>query len=155
MTPFDDLDIQRLVAAGGEQFEFNRLSDDLAARDGRLPLATLLANLRDGALRRWTPPGGGARGALNHVVIHGLDAAVPLGMQRRPPAPVMGIVLDELTEGGAHQHFGTTIEGRRVEASDLDWSYGTGPAERRTAAEHALALCGRRLPAMAAAPPPT
>ena len=126
-------------------FDFTRLSNELAARDGAAPPERLVADLRDDTLHHWTPPGGGSHDALNHAVVHGLDVTVPLG-RPRPPDDVMRIVLDDLTVGGVHEHFGTRIAGRRLEATDLDWSVGTGTTERATAADLALALCGRRVP---------
>jgi hypothetical protein len=45
----------------------------------------------------------------------------------------MRVVLDDLTEGGIHQHFGIVIEGRTLEATDLDWAYGSDPVLRGTA----------------------
>ena len=127
-------------------FDFGRLSNEIAARDAQLKTEELVANLHAETLLHWTPPGGGYRGALNHVVIHGLDVTVPLGLERRPPDETMRVVLDDLTEGGVHEHFGTAIEGRRLEASDLDWSYGSGPTLRGAAADLALVLCGRTIP---------
>src|SRR5436305_12726652 len=105
-------------------FDFGRLSNEIASRDARLPASELVANLRSEVMLRWTPPGGGYHGALNHVVIHGLDVTVPLGVPRRSPDDTIRIVLDDLTTGGVHEHFGTGIEGRSLQATDLDWSYG-------------------------------
>ena len=43
-------------------------------------------------------------------------------------------------------HFGISIEGRSLQATDLDWSYGSGPALRGRAEDLALVLCGRVIP---------
>src|SRR5947209_18013023 len=59
-------------------FDFGRLSNTIAARDAELPTAELVENLRSEILHRWTPPEGGQRGALNHVVVHGLDVTAAL-----------------------------------------------------------------------------
>ena len=126
--------------------DFGRLSNELAARDAELPPGELLAGLRSEVMQHWTPPGGGWHGALNHVVIHGLDVTVPLGVPRRPPDATIRVVLDDLTRGGVDAHFGTSIEGRRLQATDLDWSYGSGPALRGAAEDLALLLCGRTVP---------
>ena len=126
--------------------DFGRLSNELAARDAELPPGELLAGLRSEVMQHWTPPGGGWHGALNHVVIHGLDVTVPLGVPRRPPDATIRVILDDLTRGGVDAHFGTSIEGRRLQATDLDWSYGSGPALRGAAADLALLLCGRTVP---------
>ena len=129
------------------EFDFGRLSNEIASRDAGLPTSELLANLRSEVMQHWTPPGGGYHGALNHVVIHGLDVTVPLGVPRRSPDDTIRIVLDDLTTGGVHQHFGTSIEGRSLQATDLDWSYGSGPALHGKAGDLALLLCGRTVPA--------
>jgi uncharacterized protein (TIGR03083 family) len=128
-------------------FDFTRLSNQIAARDAELPTGELVSNLRSDVMRQWTPPGGGYRGALNHVVIHGLDVTVPLGVRRRSPDQTIRIILGDLTAGGGHAHFGTSIAGRRLTATDLDWSYGSGPVLRGQAGDLALAMCGRTVPA--------
>jgi uncharacterized protein (TIGR03083 family) len=128
-------------------FDFGRLSNEVASRDAELPTRELVADLRSEVMQHWTPPGGGYHGALNHTVIHGLDVTVPLGVPRRPPDDTIRVVLDDLTEGGGHEHFGTSIEGRSLQATDLDWSYGSGPALRGAAGDLALVLCGRAVPA--------
>jgi uncharacterized protein (TIGR03083 family) len=127
-------------------FDFGRLSNEIASRDAGLPPAELVASLRSDTMQHWVPPGGGYHGALNHVVIHGLDVTVPLGVPRRSPDETIRIVLDELTKGHVHVHFGTNIVGRRLQATDLDWSYGSGPMLRGPAEDLALMLCGRALP---------
>ena len=59
-----------------------RSPDSLSSRD--------IPSLCDG----WTPPGGGYHGALNHVVIHGLDITVPLREPRRASDTAIRYVLD-------------------------------------------------------------
>ena len=127
-------------------FDFGRLSNEIASRDAALPASELIANLRSHVMQHWTPPGGGYHGALNHVVIHGLDVTEPLGVPRLPPDDTIRIILDDLTKGEVHQHFGTSIEGRTLQATDLDWSYGSGPTLRGKAEDLALLLCGRTHP---------
>ncbi len=129
------------------EFDFGRLSNEIASRDAALPPSQLVANLRSEVMQHWTPPGGGYHGALNHVVIHGLDVTVPLGVPRRSPDNTIRIVLDDLTTGGVHERFSTRIEGRSLQATDLNWSYGSGPALRGKAEDLALVLCGRAIPA--------
>jgi uncharacterized protein (TIGR03083 family) len=125
------------------EFDFTGLSNEVASQDASLPADELVASLRSDIMQRWTPPGGGYHGALNHVVIHGLDMTVPLGAPR-PPDETIRLALDDLTAGA---HFGMIIDGRQLQASDLDWSHGSGPVLRGCAADLALALSGRQLPA--------
>jgi uncharacterized protein (TIGR03083 family) len=127
-------------------FDFARLSNDIASRDAELPVADLVANMRTDTMHHWTPPGGGYHGALNHVVIHGLDVTVPLGVSRRSSDEAIRVILDDLTQGGGHEHFGIEIEGRSLRATDLYWSYGSGPPFTGSAEDLALAVCGRTVP---------
>ena len=126
--------------------DFTRLSDRVAARDAALPVSALVGNLRDEALHRWVPPGGGQAGALNHVVIHGLDITVPLGVDRAPDERLRA-VLDDLTTGGTHAHFGVDAAGMALRATDMDWGFGSGTPVTGAAGDLTLLLCGRRLPA--------
>jgi uncharacterized protein (TIGR03083 family) len=133
-----------------DNFDFEKLSKRVAVRDANLPTENLVAGLRSGVLHHWCPPGGGDHGALNHAVIHSLDITVPLGEPRCATDEAMRIVLDDLTHGGVHAHFGTDTEGRAFSATDIDWSYGTGNKVSGTAADLALSLCGRNVPPTAA-----
>jgi uncharacterized protein (TIGR03083 family) len=127
-------------------FDFTELSDRIALRDSAAPIASLLADLRSDALRQWAPPGGGFAGALNHAVIHSLDITTPLGIARMSSDATMRVVLDGLAAGGVHAHFGTSIDGVELRATDLGWSYGTGPTTAAPAHVLALAMCGRAVP---------
>lgn len=127
-------------------YDFTRLSNSVMRPRRGAAEDSLVAGLRSPVMHHWTPPGGGVRGALNHVVIHGLDITVPLGAERGAPEPAVVAVLDDLTYGGGHAHFAVAIDGRSLRATDLDWSYGSGPA-LRGGGDLASALCGRRLPA--------
>jgi uncharacterized protein (TIGR03083 family) len=128
-----------------DNFDFERLSLRIAARDATLPCDDLVANLRSDDLHHWSPPGGGEHGALNHAVIHSLDITVALGEPRCATDDAIRIVLDDLTEGGVHARFGTETQGRSFNATDIAWSFGTGTAVWGTAADLALSLCGRTL----------
>lgn len=129
-----------------DDFDFTRLSNRIATRDASLPTTDLVRDLHDEVMKNWTPPGGGYHGALNHVVIHGLDITVPLGERRLAPDATIQVVLDDLTRGGVHANFGTEINGRALQATDIDWSFGTGPPLRGTAEDIALHICGRSVP---------
>jgi hypothetical protein len=127
--------------------DFTRLSNVVASRDAALPTGELVGNLRDERMHHWTPPGGGTTGALNHVVIHGLDITVPLGIRRSSPDETLRVVVDDLTRGGTHAHFGFALDGHRLHATDMDWSYGSGTPISGAVEDLALLICGRTLPA--------
>ncbi|MGH3097946.1 MAG: maleylpyruvate isomerase family mycothiol-dependent enzyme [Streptosporangiales bacterium] len=128
-------------------FDFPRLSEQIARQDAALATSELVASLRTETMHQWTPPGGGQHGALNHVLVHGLDATVPLELIRRAPQESVRTILDDLSNGGVHEAFGVDIDGRRLEATDLAWSYGSGPPLRGTGEDLVLAICGRSVPA--------
>lgn len=126
---------------------FNRMADRSARRDtAAMPPEQLLATLRDNITHPWTPPGGGRQGALSHDVIHGLDITVALGLDRRPPPERVALVLAALRPKNM-AFFGTDLTGVRLQATDLEWSYGTGTPLRGRAQDLLLVICGRRLPA--------
>ena len=127
-------------------FDFTRLSNEIAARDASLPTDEHIKNLRSEVMRHWAPPGGGYHGALNHAVIHGLDVTVPLGVPRLSSDQTIRVILDDLTQGDGNVRFGVDFARRRLQATDLDWSFGEGPVLRGAAADLALVLCGRSLP---------
>jgi uncharacterized protein (TIGR03083 family) len=133
-----------LVKARGS---FNRMADRCARRDAaKLSAGELLASLRDNVAHPWTPPGGGAHGALSHDVIHGLDITVGLGLDRRVPTERVALVLAGVRPRNV-AFFGADLAGVALEATDLDWRYGAGTPLRGLAQDLLLVLCGRRLPA--------
>ncbi|GIF20782.1 uncharacterized protein (TIGR03083 family) [Actinoplanes tereljensis] len=126
---------------------FNRMSDRVARRDtSRLTDADLLACLRANIEHPWRPPGGGSVGALSHDVIHGLDISVALGLDRRPPVSRVGLILAGMRDRNV-RYFGVDLSEVRLEATDLDWTFGAGAPLRGTAQDLLLVVSGRRLPA--------
>jgi hypothetical protein len=86
-----------------------------------------------------------------YPAIYRTDLMDRLGRRRRQvphrsPDATIEVVLDDLTAGGVHAHFGTSIEGCSLRATDPDWSYGSGPAMNGPAGYLALVLCGRTIP---------
>ena len=126
--------------------DFTRLSNRVAFRDAALPTDVLVRNLRDEVMHRWVPPGRGPIGALNHVMIHGLDIRVPLERCQELPEGTIRAVLDDLAEGGTHTHFGVTLDGVRLRATDVEWSFGSGTPIMGSATDLALLLSGRARP---------
>lgn len=130
-----------MAAAGGD---FTVLSDTVAARDASLPLADQLDALRSPLLHAWQPPGGAA-GALNHAVIHSLDVTVALDRPTVAPGEAVVAVLDQLTAANGAL-FGVDLTGVRLEATDTDWSWGSGDAVRADSGLLVALLSGRTLP---------
>ncbi len=138
-APFRDPDARFLRADSVDGI--NRAADELArAEAARLTSAELTAALRDNARHPWRP--GSDVGALCHDVIHGLDITVALGLGRDVPKDRLRLVLDEIVPDRA-AFFGVDLSGKRLVATDLDWSDGDGEEVARPAQELLLLACGR------------
>ena len=131
-----------MAAAGGD---FTVLSDTVAIRDGELPSAELLAQLRSPVLHAWQPPGGGAAGALSHAVIHSLDVTIALDRPPVTPTRAATTVLDHLTSARGTL-FGVDLTDVRLEAADTDWSWGEGHRVHADSGSLVALLGGRSLP---------
>ncbi|NKE60757.1 maleylpyruvate isomerase family mycothiol-dependent enzyme [Lentzea sp. PSKA42] len=132
-----------MLKSGGR---FNHASDRMARKDAAaLSTHDLVETLRANIDHPWTPPGGGATGALSHDVIHGLDITVALGLDRRVPEERLRLVLDGMKPSNV-KYFGADLDGKRLEATDLDWTFGEGTPVRGLAQDLLLVVCGRRLP---------
>jgi uncharacterized protein (TIGR03083 family) len=131
------------LAADG--FDFQTTSDRIAARDADLPVAELLDDVRSPRLAAFEQPGGGWAGSLSHVVIHGLDITLGLGLGRVAGDEATRRVLDGLVSTGVRTVFGVDVAGRRLRATDLDWEHGSGTAHEATAGELVAMLSGRQV----------
>jgi uncharacterized protein (TIGR03083 family) len=131
------------LAADG--FDFQTTSDRIAARDADLPVAELLDDVRSPRLAAFEQPGGGWAGSLSHVVIHGLDITLGLGLGRVAGDEATRRVLDGLVSTGVRTVFGVDVAGRRLRATDLDWERGSGTAHEATAGELVAMLSGRQV----------
>lgn len=133
-----------MLAAGGN---FTRMADRAARRDAAaLTSEQLAACMADNVDHPWKPPGAGYVGALSHDIIHGLDFTVPLGLERRVPLDRLQIVLGSQNPQQI-SYFGVDLDGIRLCADDLDWTYGTGSELHGSAQDLLLVQCGRKLPA--------
>lgn len=132
-----------MLRSGGR---FSRMADRVARRDAaRMSAEALVRSLRDNVAHPWSPPGGGAVGALSHEVIHGLDSTVALGLDRRVPTDRLLLVLGSMRPRNV-AYFGADLDGVQLRATDVDWTWGTGAPLRGLAQDLLLVICGRRLP---------
>ena len=145
-APFRTTTGRLLLDLARARGDFNRMADRTARRDAaRMSAEDLLATLRANITHPWTPPGGGPQGALSHDLIHGLDITVGLDLHRTPPPERVGLVLTGLRPRNV-AFFGTDLTGVRLQATDLDWTYGTGEPLQGKAQDLLLIICGRPLP---------
>ncbi len=127
-----------------DDFDFQRMSDRLAARDGLLDPADLLGDLRSETMAGFEQPGGGYAGSLSHVVIHGLDVTLPLGLGRVCSDEAAALVLDGLVAPGDRTVFDAQID-PGMRATDLSWQHGEGAGLAATAGELIAVLSGRQV----------
>ncbi|MGW3042066.1 maleylpyruvate isomerase family mycothiol-dependent enzyme [Kitasatospora sp. NPDC001159] len=133
-----------LARSGGN---IHRMSDRVARRDAAaLTDGELSAALADHARHPWRPPVGGRIAALAHDAVHGLDITVALGMPARLPLP-RAVALLGAVAARSVRFFGARLEGVRLRATDVEWSYGEGRSVVEGRAEHLLLVAyGRRVP---------
>ena len=129
-------------------FDFQRTSDRLASHDAALPPTALLDDLRGETMAGFEQPGGGWTGSLSHVVIHGLDVTLPLGLGRVCGDRAATLVLDGLVSPGDRTVFGVPVD-LALRATDLPWAHGQGAARTAPAGELIALLSGRRVGATA------
>jgi uncharacterized protein (TIGR03083 family) len=124
---------------------FHRFNARAAVEQGRRPLPELVATLRDKATSRWTPPGHPPEAPLTDIAVHTRDVARPLGLAACAPPEVWRHVLGFLVTPVAHRAFTPKgrIDGLRLRATDLDWSYGEGAEVAGPAEALAMSLVGR------------
>ncbi|MFJ6378745.1 hypothetical protein ACIQI7_01875 [Kitasatospora sp. NPDC092039] len=124
-----------------------RRGDGLSGRPGRRdPGPGDGVGEPDHADHPWRPPVGGRIAALAHDAVHGLDITVALGLPARLPVARTTALLAGVPPR-TPRFFGARVDGVRLEATDADWSYGSGPRTVAGRAEHLLLVTyGRRGP---------
>ena len=76
---------------------------------------------------------------------YGLDIRVGLGLGYRVPLDRLSLVLAGIRPRNI-AYFGTDLTGVQLQATDLDWSHGSGTPVHGAAQDLLLVVCGRRLP---------
>lgn len=95
------------------------------------------------AENRFTPPGKGAGAPLVDIVVHGQDICIPAGIDRPIDTEVALAALDYITGPAATGLYGSVGTELRWEATDVDFTSGSGPLVRGPARSIILALTGR------------
>jgi len=130
-----------VMRAGGR---VHRANDAAAHRAARRPVAETVARLRQHADNRSAPPVTGPRAPLTDVLVHEGDIRLPLGLAYDPDAAAVRTALEFVTTG---RPVGFVPRGRltglRLVATNLDWSWGSGPETSGLGVDLLMAACGR------------
>jgi uncharacterized protein (TIGR03083 family) len=116
----------------------------LAVLTAARPAGDIAAGLRANAENPFKPPIVGHPGQLTDLQVHGQDMRRPLGLPHGLRLDRLRISLDFLV-GGRAVGFAPKrrLAGLHFEATDLDWSAGSGPALRGPAEALMMAMTGR------------
>ena len=121
----------------------DRALDGAARRLGAEPVPILATRLRQAADGRFHVPGFPAVVTLGEVIVHGSDALRALGEDFNPPAGDVLPVLSLYRRIGRLAFHGS-LAGRRLVATDIEWTGGRGPEIRGRAVDLLLLLANRR-----------
>lgn len=126
---------------------FDRLNELLTAHYARRPIAELAEGLRTQAENRFRPPGYPFESPLTDLVIHGEDFRRPIGLEHDHDPAALKTALDFIVSPRARKVFrsGRSLDGLRLHAQDLDWTFGEGAVIEGKAIDLILALAGRRI----------
>ncbi|KUI35654.1 hypothetical protein AU195_15320 [Mycobacterium sp. IS-1496] len=128
-------------------FRFNAMVSRLAREDPSAP-DEIVAALRAMAGVRRRPPGTSVADPLTDVLVHTQDIAIPLGIDRQmPPAPAV-IAARRLWGMGFPFHARKRFAGVRLEATDADFTVGSGRLVTAPIRDIVLALSGRNSPVL-------
>lgn len=133
-----------LLRAGGR---LQRMIHDSAVRHAALPTGQLVAQIRGMAGSRRTAPGVSPLEPLLDVLVHGQDVAVPLGRPRTMPVAAAATAATRVWT--MPWPMSTTfsprkrLAGRRLVATDVEWTAGQGDLVEGPIEALLLLLTGR------------
>jgi uncharacterized protein (TIGR03083 family) len=134
----------RVTWLGARRGSPDRAIDELARRSAQRPAAEIAASLRDLADHQYWRPPPQAPGLLAEVLAHSGDIRIPLGLPFEPDPQPTAIALDFLT---GPVPIGLVPLGRlrgiRLQATDIDRTWGKGQEIRGRSAELLMAAVGR------------
>lgn len=133
--------LRAMVRARGS---FDRANHLMADRRAQRPAATLVADLREHAGSRFTPPGADWHAPLTDLLVHRLDITVPLGLRHGRPLDPWADALDLIVSRRAVPGFlPRGLPELTYAATDLDVSRGSGPRVEGPVEALALAITRR------------
>lgn len=135
-----------LVTMLRSRFDWDVANDRLTRAVSGRPAAQIAAGLRQHAEHPFRPPGSGFEAPLTDLLVHQQDIRRPLGLEGQLDPQRLGLCLSYVASGKARGVApARRVAGLRLEATDLDWSAGTGELLRGRGEALLLALSGRRV----------
>jgi uncharacterized protein (TIGR03083 family) len=130
----------KLAASG---FSFNRLqARGIAAERGDSPADTL-ARFEAIATSKGRPPGP-VMTTLGEIIVHSQDIRGPLGIEHDYPRGAVVEVADFFKRSNLLIGTKRRIAGLNLRATDVNWSYGTGPEVAGPILALVMAMTGRK-----------
>ncbi|MFE7760507.1 maleylpyruvate isomerase family mycothiol-dependent enzyme [Streptomyces sp. NPDC057438] len=131
--------VREMIRARGN---WNRLIHDSAVREGSLPVAEIVANLRSIVGSRRLAPTTSPREPLIDLLVHGQDIALALGRTRPMPLAAARDAADRVWTMRMPPRPWPLPRARLV-ATDIEWTRGSGEEVRGPIAAQLLLLTGR------------
>jgi uncharacterized protein (TIGR03083 family) len=125
-------------------FRPDRSVGQAARRLGHEPVPALADRLRRAADRRFHMVGSTEAMGLADVLVHSADAFRPVGLDVDPPPADAEEALDALWTRGRVVVHAVPHRGRRLVATDLEWSRGSGPEVTGRVIDLLLFVANRR-----------
>jgi uncharacterized protein (TIGR03083 family) len=125
-------------------FRPDRSMSKAAKRCGDVPVPELADRLRRASERHLRLPASPEAMGLVDVLVHSADAFRPVGLDVDAPAADAAPALDALWTSGRLVVHAVPQGGRRLIATDLEWSRGDGPEVRGRAIDLLLLVANRR-----------
>jgi uncharacterized protein (TIGR03083 family) len=135
--------IAGLVASG---FRFDAMTKRDVSRAGQLSPGEIIARIRARTTTTNKPPAP-AMAMLGEVVVHGNDIREPLSIPDDTSMESKVACLDMFKRSNFPVPTKRTIEGLSLRATDVDWSYGSGPEVAGPALALLMAMTTRPLTA--------
>jgi uncharacterized protein (TIGR03083 family) len=139
-----------LLAAVRARGDFDGINRDMAREHAARTPARLVADLLETADSRRKPAITTVDNLLFDVLVHVQDVALPLGVDHPMPLDAARAALDRVWSMGWPFWAKRELRGLRLEATDVDWAVGDGPAVRGRAQALLLLLTGRAAAALPA-----
>jgi uncharacterized protein (TIGR03083 family) len=144
LTDIGPLQVTAELARYG--FSLSRTARETARRRARaLTTDELVDRMRGMVGQRRHPIGTTHLEPLVDVLVHWQDIAVPLGIDREMPNPAAAVAAERVARMAYWSGKRRLLKGVRLEATDAEWSFGTGEVVRGPIAVLLLLMTGRRV----------